>query len=59
MMDIQFLREMRIAPPDQTFLKHCDKCHPDMYAYHHLPENIKEYDRVTVRAVLDAIEALR
>lgn len=29
--------------------------HPDMHPYHELPENVKEYDRVTVRCVLDAL----
>lgn len=42
----------------QKFTKHCDKCHPDMYPYDELPEGIKEYDRVTVRAVLKAIDEL-
>jgi ssDNA-binding Zn-finger/Zn-ribbon topoisomerase 1 len=36
----------------------CDKCHPDLYTYDELSENIKEYDRVTVRAVLNAIKKL-
>lgn len=39
------------------FEKRCDKCHADMYPYDELPENVKEYDRVTVRAVLVALEA--
>ena len=30
--------------------------HADMLPYNDLPEHIKEYDRVTVRAVLAAIE---
>jgi len=38
------------------FYKWCDKCHTDLYPYMELPENIKEYDRVTVKAVLAAIE---
>lgn len=46
---------VRTAP---KFTKHCDKCHTDLYPYFELPENIKEYDRVTVRAVLDAIQKL-
>jgi hypothetical protein len=29
-----------------------------MYPYDELPENIKEYDRVTVRAVLQAMDEL-
>ena len=37
------------------FTNHCDKCHTDMYPYDQLPENIKEYDRVTVRTVLNAL----
>lgn len=40
------------------FIKHCDKCHTDMYPYEELPENIKDYDRVTVRTVLQAIDAM-
>jgi hypothetical protein len=40
---------------DETF---CAKCHKDMRSYADLPENVKEYDRVTVRAVLDAMEAV-
>lgn len=40
------------------FSKFCEKCHTDMYSYSELPENIKDYDRVTVQAVLDAIEKL-
>jgi hypothetical protein len=38
------------------FVKRCDKCHTDMYPYNELPENIKEYDRVTVITVLNALE---
>lgn len=30
--------------------------HSDMLPYADLPENVKEYDRVTVRAVLDALD---
>lgn len=37
------------------FEKQCTRCHPDMYPYHCLPEHVKEYDRVTVRTVLDAV----
>ncbi len=40
------------------FITHCDRCHTDMYPYEELPENIKEYDRVTVRTVLEAIRKL-
>jgi len=36
------------------FAKHCPSCHPDMYPYEELSEEVKEYDRVTVRAVLAA-----
>lgn len=36
----------------------CEKCHPDMYPYEALPEYVKEYDRVTVRGVLSAIEQI-
>jgi hypothetical protein len=32
-----------------------DKHHADMIPYADLAENVKEYDRATVRAVLDAI----
>lgn len=49
--------------PKNTFQKLrfnaiCEKCHPDLYPYSELPANIKEYDRVTVRAVLSAIKKL-
>ena len=40
------------------FTKHCGKCHPDLYPYNELAENIKDYDRVTVRAVIQAVEKL-
>lgn len=40
------------------FQKQCPKCHTDLYPYSELPENVKEYDRVTVRAVLKAIETI-
>ena len=40
------------------FERHCDKCHTDLYPYSELPENIKDYDRVTVRSVLEAIKKL-
>jgi len=42
----------------QKFSAYCDHCHTDMYPYDELPENIKEYDRVTVRAVLQAMDEL-
>ena len=41
---------------DSGALSLCEKCHPDMIPYNSLPEHVKEYDRVTVRAVLDAIK---
>ena len=40
------------------FVKCCPKCHTDMYLYKELPEYIKEYDRATVRTVLNAINTL-
>jgi len=36
----------------------CSKCHSDMIPYEWLEENTKEYDRVTVRIVLQALEDL-
>lgn len=39
---------------ENKFKKRCEKCHPDMYPYEELSEKIKEYDRVTVRTVLNA-----
>ena len=36
----------------------CDKCHADMIPYSDLAENIKDYDRVTVRTVIDAIKSI-
>lgn len=41
------------------FDKICAKCHTDLYSYNELPENIKDYDRATVKAVLKAIEELK
>ena len=38
------------------FKKNCSKCHADMYPYNELPENVKQYDRVTVKAVLKSLE---
>jgi hypothetical protein len=38
------------------FFGWCEKCHTDMYPYNELPENIKEYDRVTAKAVLKSLE---
>ncbi len=43
---------------EAAFTKHCDWCHPDMYAYADLPEKVKDYDRTTVQAVLKAITEL-
>jgi len=39
----------------QKFTKHCEWCHTDMYPYSELAEHTKEYDRVTVRAVIKAL----
>jgi len=36
----------------------CSKCHSDMVPYEWLEDNIKEYDRVTVRTVLQALDEL-
>lgn len=41
---------------DHRLYKWCEKCHTDLYPYSELEEHIKEYDRVTVRTVLKAIE---
>lgn len=41
------------------FYKWCDKCHTDLYPYNELPENIKEYDRVAVRTVLEAMGKIK
>jgi len=38
--------------------KFCALCHPDMYPYESLPEDIKDYDRITVDTVLKAISEL-
>ena len=35
----------------------CGKCHKDLIPYDELPDDIKEYDRVTVRQVLDGLDA--
>lgn len=42
----------KVSAPYNKWASNCDKCHNDMYPYNELPENIKEYDRVTVRKVL-------
>lgn len=44
---------------DEKTYKWCDKCHPNMYPYEELPEDVKEYDRITVRTVLKAQEELK
>lgn len=44
--------------PRGKFEKICDKCHGDMYPYEELPENIKDYDRVMVKTVLQALAEL-
>lgn len=41
------------------FYKWCDKCHTDLYPYDELPDNIKEYDRVTVNAVINAMDKVK
>ena len=38
------------------FKKICEKCHTDMYSYNELPENVKQYDRVTAKAVLESLK---
>ena len=43
---------------EEKFIKSCEKCHSDMYPYSELPENIKDYDRITVDTVLNAIEKI-
>jgi hypothetical protein len=43
---------------DSKFYKWCDKCHTDLYPFSELAENIKEYDRVMVKTVLNAIKEL-
>lgn len=48
-------RDQERLPTDPKFHKWCEKCHTDMYPYCELSENVKEYDRVTVKAVLEAL----
>ena len=43
---------------EAAFNRHCEWCHTDMYDYEVLPDHIKEYDRVTVWAVLKAIKKI-
>lgn len=45
-------------PNEIKFQQYCERCHTDMYHYEELPEQIKEYDRVTVRAVYAALKQL-
>jgi len=47
----------RVSNPEK-FYNYCNYCHTDMYPYDELPENIKDYDRVTVRTVLSALSKL-
>ena len=47
------------APNDCPHDQKCEKCHGDMIPYNDLADEIKEYDRVTVRCVLAAQEAIR
>jgi hypothetical protein len=54
-----FCLEQIRTEPDKKRKKHCNHCHTDMYPYNELPENIKEYDRVTVRSVLAAIKKIQ
>ena len=51
--------EGKFNPIEDKFIKICDKCHTDMYPYKELPDNIKEYDRVTVVAVLETMNKTR
>jgi hypothetical protein len=44
---------------DEKKFRWCEKCHPDMYPYEELPDDIKELDRATIRAVYRAIEQAR
>lgn len=50
--------ECKSRENEDKFCKWCDKCHADLYPYNELSDNIKEYDRVTVRTVLAAIEEI-
>ncbi len=52
---IKPIGESLIDPVSRKFKNHCPKCHTDLYHYSELPENIKEYDRVTVIAVLNTV----
>lgn len=48
----------RVLNTFDRLFEYCPRCHTDMYPYAELPENIKDYDRVTVDSVLNAIEML-
>lgn len=50
---------MKAPPKEPKFYKWCEKCHTDLYPYQELPDNIKEYDRVTVAAVLQALNKVK
>lgn len=53
--DDTWAKELYENAPVPNKTRFCVECHPDMIPYSELPENIKEYDRVTVRTVLDAM----
>lgn len=50
--------EVFYSQPRFKFEKHCDYCHTDLYPYNELPENIKDYDRGMVKAVIEAIKGI-
>ena len=41
---------------DSKTFEWCDECHSNLYPYGELPEDAKDYDRVTVRRVLEIID---
>jgi predicted nucleic-acid-binding Zn-ribbon protein len=49
------LMEGMLLDKSRKFKPRCVKCHSDLYPYSELPETIKDYDRVTVVAVLNAV----
>lgn len=51
------LRQGYHAPDDCPSAPMCSACHGDMKPYLELLEHVKDYDRATVRAVLDALRA--